>query len=388
MGRGNKRKTQRELRRLANMEPGRPMGRGALEHHWNHGDCAHPAPTATMYGLCAMLSCNECGKSMQFILRFGRTKTMDVSMYDDPNNSSARPVGRATLEGSRDMIHSHATSVFMPEDGADPNGGSPERDKVMLGILMDALTTPGGMPEGPPGDFVAAWRKLDCPHENTSCQVFGRLVSLECRDCAADLTFEYIGKNRFNVRLARMPLEPAKYGTHYAKNVVRALREFAEIIELPMTMADKMSDDPDRDARRLAGVVLTLEKHGLFRRVHVPDHPNLRIIETVSALSCNRPKFNDWLGPLASELRRKKVKITAYGKPISAENYLEAARLAWPCVFEGVGIVRDAYDLTGASEHCVKCGFSTLDDNDAGPDHWERGCPECGYPGYLIGLDG
>ena len=205
--------------------------------------------------------------------------------------------------------------------------------------------------------------------------------------CASDLTFEHVGGDRFSVRVARMPLEPAGYGQHDARKVVKALREFTSTIELPGMMADKMSDDPERDARRLAGVVTVLEGHGLLRRVPVPDHPNIGIIQTVSALTCNRREFANWKGPLADEMRRKGVKCTAYGKPVSAESVLEAMRLAWPCVFEGVGITRGSYDVTGMMEYCVRCGFSTLDDDSVGPDHWERGCPECGYGGYLLDLD-
>lgn len=385
---GRRRKTKRELERLSNMEP-RQMGRGALEHHWNRGGCTHPAPTVTMYGLCAVLSCDECGKSMQFLLKFGRPKTMDVTIYDDRNDaSSARPVGRATMGGSRDMIHSHAVQTFMPAGGADPEGGAPARDRMMLGILVGVLMPMDGHPEQSPGDFAAVWRGIDCDHGNVFCQAFGNIVSLECRDCASDITFEYVGKDRFSARVTRMPLPPDWYGIHDAARVVGALREFTNTIDLPTTMADKMSHDPERDARRLVAVVNTLERYGLLRRLPATDNRDAGIIQVASALSCDRREFAGRCRRLAGELRRKNMGFSAHGKPVSIETVLEAARLAWPCVFEGVGITVNEYDLTGVSEHCVKCGFCTLDDDDVGQEYWERGCPECGYPGYLVELDG
>ena len=386
MGRGRKRKTRRELRRQVN-NTNQLMGRNALDQAWYEDGCDHPAPTVSLYGLAALLSCEHCGRKMQFLLKFGRRKTMDVSIYDDDDPRSVRPVGRATLKGSRDMIMSHATTIFMPKDGADPQGGQPERDKAMLGVLMEVMAGPEDVPPPPPGDFGAAWLELDCDHRTVSCQVLGKWISLECRDCAAELTFEHAGGDRFDVRVTRLPLEPVPYGRHHTTAVVKALREFTDKIELPTTMADKMSDDPERDARRLAKVVITLERHGLLKRVPAPDHPNIRMIQTVSALTCNREEFNGWKGPLAEEMRRRGVKCTSYGKPVSAESTLEAMRLTWPCVLEGVGVTRDAFDVTGLSEYCVKCGFSTLDDNKVDFDHWERGCPECGYPGWLVGLE-
>ena len=67
---------------------------------------------------------------------------------------------------------------------------------------------------------------------------------------------------------------------------------------------------------------------------------------------------------------------------------LEVCLLAWPYQFDGMGIAVDIYDPDGLPQHCVRCSFSTRDDDSVGHDQWKRGCPECGYAGYLLEMDG
>ena len=91
---------------------------------------------------------------------------------------------------------------------------------------------------------------------------------------------------------------------------------------------------------------------------------------------------------MARALRLSGAQWVEYGRPASEWRTLETMRLAWPCWFEGDGIEIGTFDLTGSTQFCVKCGFSTLDDDSVNPEHWERGCSECGYDGYLMGLYG
>lgn len=60
--------------------------------------------------------------------------------------------------------------------------------------------------------------------------------------------------------------------------------------------------------------------------------------------------------------------------------------MTWPCWFESGDFDVVSYDATGMTGFCAKCGHSTLDDDD-GLEYWEHGCRECGYNGYLLGID-
>ena len=193
-------------------------------------------------------------------------------------------------------------------------------------------------------------------------------------------------RDKFGVVLTRSPLESVGDGPHDAKGVVGVLREFVGTISIPNMMADPMSDDPERDARHLAGAVTALERHGLLTRVPITDYPYADSVQVVSALSCDRHQFLQARGLVADGLRKRGVRCVMHGQRISVNHMLEVMRLAWPCVFEGIGVGVDAYDVDGISELCVRCGFSTLDDDDVGQEYWERGCPECGYPGYLVNI--
>lgn len=364
------------------------MDRGALEAVWRDGGCGHPAPDAAMYGRCAMVSCSRCKIAVQFLLRFGRPKTLDVYRLD----GEVRHVGRASVSGVRDFIYTNAEKVMLPENGSDSEGEFPRRDSTMLDILLETLdpVDPKDMLTAPVNDFESAWRGIDCGHCNVSCQAYSHSVDMECRDCATSLMFTHISGDTFHITLTRLPLDGESYGPHGAADMVRILREFAGDIGLPTMMADRMSDDPDRDARQLAGVIAALERHGLLRRIDMPDwrsgvHGD--IIEKVSALDCDRERFGVWVKHFTAVLRANGTKCMDGRRRVSARRMLEAARLSWPCIFEGDGVGVTIYEAGGSMEHCVRCGFSTLDDDELGADHWERGCPECGYAGYLLEMD-
>ena len=364
------------------------MGRGAIEDVWESDGCTHPEPISSMYGRCLSVWCVHCDKALTFLLRFGREKTMDVSVGSLITNQPRRPVGQASLKGTRDFVNARVAMNFLAGDGADPEGDCPKRDEKMLEILKEAVTPvdPQGLLRATPGDFAAAWRGINCDHKTTACQVYGDVITLECLDCAADLLFVHVQDDKFSVVLTRSPLEPVGYGPHDAEEVVGIMREFTNIVGIPNIMADPMSDDPERDARHLAGMMATLERHGLLKHSPITDHPYTESVGVVSALSCDRHQFLQARGSVADMLRRRNVRCVVRGRRVSIDHMLEAMRMAWPCVFEGVGVGIGVYDTDGASEYCIRCGFDTLDDDDMGPEHWERGCPECGYLGYMINM--
>ena len=392
MGRGRRRKQRRaetESMRYAHSRPvkghKRLLDHARLDALWRDGRCSHPNPVAAAYGLGAILSCRDCNARMSCLLKFGRPKSFDVTIEA---GGTKRRVGRASVDAVDGMVNNHGTPMMLPDGGFDPKSVYPVRDEMMLKILMETLTRDvlDGALQEPAADFAAAWRGTGCDHKNTGCQAYCNIICLWCDDCAAMLTFTYVKSDMFTVELTRRPLEPVSYGPHGADAVANVLREYAGTLELPGAMADRMSDDPERDARRMGKMVGALEKCGLLRRVADEDIQFPEMRQTVSALNCDRADFEKWVGPMGRTLRSLGVRSVEYGRRVDERRTLEAMRLAWPCWFEGDGIEIDAFDPAGSVQFCVKCGFSTLDDK-VGADHWERGCPECGYDGYLLGLD-
>ena len=76
------------------------------------------------------------------------------------------------------------------------------------------------------------------------------------------------------------------------------------------------------------------------------------------------------------------------GGAVGTRRGLEALWLSWPFWFDEAGIEIDSYDPDRRSEHCARCGFYTMDDPGVGQNRWRRGCPECGYAGYLPDMVG
>lgn len=365
----------------------RLMGHAALEAVWRDGRCSHPESVVAAYGLAVTLSCRDCDKLMSFLLRFGRPKTFDVAVCA---GGSERHVGRASVRAVERIMFSTADIIRMPEGGFDPESISPERDDIMLGTLLRELTADksDSVLQKPAADFEAAWRGIDCDHKRAEGQVYCNHVGLWCDDCAASLTFTYVKAGMFDVKMTRLPLEPAGYGPHGTDAVARILREYAGLLVLPNVMADRMSHDPEHDARQLAAVVGALEECGLLRRIAIKGDRFGGMKSAMSAMNCNRTDFEKRIGPMSDALRSAGISYMEDGKLVGERRLMEALRLAWPCWFECDGIEIGTFDPTGSTQFCVKCGFSTLDDDSVNHEHWKRGCPECGYDGYLLGLYG
>lgn len=394
MGRGRKRKLRRaeagyrergrgsETRSAPNDQTF--MSRAMLDNLWKDGRCRHPEPRSAAYGLAISLHCDDCGLAMTFKLRFGRPKTFDVTIGD--GGSHPQDVGRARVRVTEKFIFGNATQLMLPDGGADPEGGCPVRDETMLMLLMDLLSRGqrDQLLREPKKDFMAAWSGLDCDHGRVLSQAYRDRLGMWCEDCGAHLKFVQIG-DKFITEMSRSPAESVMYGPHDASEVAGAIRKYAKEMLLPSMMADRMSDDPERDAVRLAKTMDMLVGRGLVRRTSLPDQTYTRLAGQVSAAVCGRGEFEAMCAVMEPKLERNGAKFTEHGKPVGAKYMLERARVSWPHWFEGVGLKVDPFDPDGAAQHCVKCGFSTLDD-DVGDEHWSRGCPECGYKGYLIGV--
>ena len=63
-----------------------------LDAVWRVGQCNHTGANMGLYGLCAALSCHDCGTVMSFLLKFGRPKAFEVTMNGHP----VRSVGQAS----------------------------------------------------------------------------------------------------------------------------------------------------------------------------------------------------------------------------------------------------------------------------------------------------
>ena len=271
----------------------------------------------------------------------------------------------------------------MMPDGPDPESISPERDAAALTILTEELIGDSQPKQPPKTDFVGPWRDIDCNHKSASCQLYGNRIFLECADCATSLEFIHTGKGTFFVSMARLPLPPEEYDWHEADIVLDMIREFAHTLELPSRMADKMSHDPDRDARQIAALVSLFEWHGLLRRIRLQDTGYDSMIMQLSAMLHTRSEFASSAKQIIAKLHSTRATFIQDGRPVSIRQGLESMWLTWPCWFEGVGLDVEVYDPVGNHQYCVRCDFSTLDDYMEN-DHWRRGCPECVYPGYLL----
>ena len=231
------------------------MKESDLRNVWYGCDCNHHVADIGMYGLSVILGCQNCGVSMSFKLRFGRPKTFEVTLYAKNMQSSFE--GYGSVEAVRDFIGHTGRQVFVP-DGADMEGESPIRDTVMLGKLLDVLHG-DALIHAPQKRFERAWRKINCDHEHIRCQLSGNLISLECQDCASDITFRQTSSGKFSADVRRLGVEEILCGTQKANRVFSFIRDSVSEIQIPETLADRMSEDPDRDARRLTRVVKSME---------------------------------------------------------------------------------------------------------------------------------
>lgn len=343
---------------------------------WSGGKCSHKNAATSVYGLVATLFCEDCKAGLNFTLRFGRPKTFSVSVQ------GGSFMGFAPVADVSEFIMSRTSRIMMPDGGADPEGGQPNRDGMMLTKLMEALMGED-IPDVPKKDFERAWKRIGCDHKTISCQLYGNMISLECRDCATGLLFRHMGKGRFYTEMKRMPLEEEEYGMHDIRTVIGIMRDYVKELEIPGMMADKMSDDPERDAQNLAAIIKVLEKFGVLRRVEATNRnpKEDRMAKALSALTHSRKEF---VGVI-KKLSKMKHNLKFDDGKVSVRYGLESCRLAWPCWFESDCFDIDAYEPVGIIQFCAKCGHSTLDD-DMEPSYWKNGCRECGYRGLLVGL--
>lgn len=356
------------------------MKESDLRNVWYGCDCQHHVANIGMYGLSATLQCQNCGGTMSLRLRFGRPKTFEAHLY--AKDMQASFVGYASVEAARDFIGHTGKNVFLPQGGADPEGESPIRDVMMLAKLLETLHGDGPIPT-PQKRFDHVWSSINCDHKYIRCQLYGNMISLECQDCASDITFKQTNNGKFSVDVKRLGVEEMPCGIHKHDKVFDFMRWNVTEIQIPETIADRMSEDPDRDARRLTRLIKSMESFGLLWQAG--DEENIverYLVHLLSAFNSSRREFLNTV----KKLKRNPVRFTEKGKSVDARYGFERCWLTWPCWFESGDFDVVSYDATGMTGFCAKCGHSTLDDDD-GLEYWEHGCRECGYKGYLLGID-
>lgn len=359
------------------------VGQVRLAAAWKGGKCGHRNATAALHGLRATVGCPDCDALMEFRLRFGRPATFEAFKFDTGRDGAAQRIGLATGGTASEFIRGASAGITAPDGGAPRT----RRDGAMLSMFLDALFEDGQAARFPTGDFMGAWRGTGCGHAAASCRMYGDTVTVDCADCGNSIMFVHDGDGSFNVSIWCAPRRPGQYGVHGAAEVVDAVRGLVGTLAVPGRMADHMSADPERDAARAANLAECLVGHGLLRRAATdPDRPRGGLISSLSAAACDRTAFSKRAAKMVANMRRRGMRGTDGGAHSSEWQMMESLRLEWPHGFEGDGIDVARYDPAGISQYCVRCGFSTLDDAGAGADMWRRGCPECGYAGYLLGL--
>lgn len=347
---------------------------------WKGGDCKHRNAVTVMDGLRAALGCPDCEAAMEFRLRFGRPATFEAFKFSAGMGGAARRIGLASAGTASGFIRGASAGVLASGDGEAPRT---RRDGARLSIMMEALFGGGPVKEFPTADFVGAWRGTGCGHTSASCRMYGDTVTIDCADCGNSIVFVHAGDDSFHVSIRCAPRQPGQYGVHGAAEVADAVRDIAGSLAVPRRMADRMSADPERDAARTVRLAECLGRHGLLRRAEAdPNRPRGGLIARLSAASCDRTAFSRRAASMVANMRRQGLKGDGGGE----WQIMESLRLEWPHALEGDGIDVIRYDPAGMSQYCIRCGFSTLDGGNAGPGMWRRGCPECGYGGYLLGL--
>lgn len=360
----------------------KPVGIGHLNKLWWNKQCSHMNTVLTPRGLRAVLSCSDCGHSMDLELRLGRPKAFAIY------GSDGRLAGSASLADAGGFLRSTGFE-YSPDTSSIDYGGitSGMRGKVVLLSTLEASAPPE--PPEPPEDFGAAWRGMDCRHDNTECMLINGALELSCDDCDAVAMFDAVG-GMFDVSISREGQdENAKYGRHGGDAVVDMIRKSTHKLFIPLKLADRMSDDPDRIARLTVRTMRLLERHGLVSRIGPPDGWKFgKMLTSLSAALRTRREFVKNAKDVVAAERFDSVGFTDNGRPINAKHAAEMAWLSWPFWFDGVGVDVLPYEPDGMFGYCVRCGLSTLGNPNMGPGSWRHGCPECGYEGYLIGLDG
>ena len=240
-----------------------------------------------------------------------------------------------------------------------------------------------------PTDFVAAWRSVNCKHASVMCAAYSNQLMVICNDCGLDMDPVLKGDG-FHV-FGRHPTRPdaaVDYGMHGVDEVAKFVRERVTTISLPDTMADKMSVDPERDAAGITAMVVVLDACGLIKVINGSSNKTNKLVNELSVMRATRSQFEARAKYAAKVIGETGICVTEDGRNIPVRQGLEAARLAWPCRFEGADVGVRTYNADGYGGVCPKCGFDAL---DAGAVDWRRGCREhgcgeCGYVGYLLGI--
>lgn len=361
------------------------MGAADLKSAWRDGQCSHGDTTVWMDGLCATYTCNKCDMRIDFVLRFGRPKKFDVFKFF---GDERRLIGRAPAALVRRFMLGSDPKITRPVVTHLASIGRPNLgDKVLL-MLTEALDlNRGHAADGT--DFCDEWRSLDCRHETVKCRVYGDLINVTCIDCEAQMSFRMVNRDVFNASLFFPGMPAIKYGSHGPAEIVSFVREFAGSLELPGAIADRMSDDPDRDARRLVEIVSVFESHGILHRMAVNRDDRVgKMAGHLSAAVCTRREFERRASGFKEYAHYAGLQAGMVHSRAVAPTMLETAWLTWPHWFEGDGVEIREYDPAGGLENCIRCGFSTLDDDGVGAESWKYGCVKCGYNGHLLGLDG
>ena len=353
-----------------------------LDDAWFTENCSHMDTVSLVCGPYATLECRDCGVKMQFLLLFGRPKTFEVYVVD----GETRLVGRASPDAVRHFVLHPASEIVTINGSDDPANAAPNwTDEMFCKVGAAMFGDEDDEPEGSV-DFAELWGGADCTHASTGGYIYGNKIYVRCDDCDVSVAFTHAGDG-FLVDFFDDSDRDAECGRHGAGEVVDFIKEHVHGLELPADMADCMSDDPDRDARRIGAVARLLVRHGLLTRTKRDPPPDKEVFK-VSVFVCDRAKFTSRARQLATDLRSKRVRFVFRNEKISMRRAFEEFRLTWPCMFDSPTIDIDLYGPVGYHEFCVRCYYSTLDDDSAGDDVWDDGCPKCGYTGYLLGLDG
>ena len=361
------------------------MGLEELDGSWRDGRCDHAYSLAVLAGNCASRRCAYCDVSVDLWMEFGRPKTFSVFVRD--GGYPPRRVGRTSVRAASGFTVEAASDVDF-EDGAELTD-RPKLIRNLTGILVDTLYGDDDTDPERPSDFESAWRGSRCRHASAIGSIEYDTVDITCKDCHAWINFTHAGDGGFDVSVADVFGNETEYGRHGTDAVARAVREYCDVMFLPRQLADCMSDDPERDARRTVGLVHALERGGLLRRAEIGGRnaESVRMIEALSAAVCSRQEFVPAAKAAVADLRARNIRFEDDGEPVTMRRAVEGFRLAWPYWFAGNGVDVVDYDPTGEAQFCVRCMHSTLDDDDADAGYWKDGCPKCGYGGYLLDMD-
>lgn len=350
--------------------------------------CGHEKSVVTIIGPCIARACRNCGHRVEFMMRFGRPKTFDAYA---PGGETAAYVGTISVQDVAAFTVGTVDDVRIADCDEDISRmDSPVIVNRLTNMLCDELYGDDGQEPAAAADFAGAWLGMECRHDSASCMMDHEMLLATCDDCGAGMRFLYAGGDMFDVSVGRSVDDSMECGRHGVDAVAGAVRRFAPTLFLPAYMADCMSDDPDRDARKTARLASVLVRGGLLRRVGVSDRndESRRMIRKLSAAVCGRREFVRTAREMIADARSRGVRFERGGRAVNTRRVVEEFRLAWPFWFVGDGVEVRPYDPTGHVQYCVRCMFSTLDDPGGSPNVWENGCPECGYGGYLIGANG